>query len=117
MNNLIKDKEGNVVEAGFIYPSTWDIHKSNVKAYKGKDGGGAEYCIVECSDDEYTEELLKDKNVTELTKEDAESNISTIRVKPDVMITLLPTATEKISTIKTDIENLLKNKGLKYDIT
>jgi hypothetical protein len=46
-NNFVKDKDGNVIEAGFIYPGCWDAYQINVRAYKGLDGGGAEYCRIE----------------------------------------------------------------------
>jgi len=115
-NNFVRDKDGNVVEAGFIYPACWDAHKVNVRAYKGKDGGGVEFCICETDNEEFIKSLLEDKGVTELTSINAESDIAVIRKKPDIRIDVSPSALLKDSAIKDKIKTLLDSKGIEYEM-
>lgn len=110
-NNFVRDANGNVIEAGFIYPDLWDVHKMNVRAYKGKLGGGAEYCIA-TTDDETANEMLKDTKVTELQPQVAESLVNTIRAKPDLFIQINPKA--NIDTVA--LKNFLNTKNITYHI-
>lgn len=89
------------------YPDGWDPYKILVRAYDDIN----HTCIAELEDEEIFKKLMASGKVVELSKAESDDEIARLRPPRSEVVVVL---SGRGIANKTDIENFLKTKGLKY---